>query len=493
MSDSSSLIKSVSPYSTNDRSVKVALSRIDSSLRGPMIFFFSASVIWLLVGTLFAMLASLVLHWTWLRDLFGGVEPLSFGVVRTLHLNAMAYGWATNAAFAVSLWIMARLSRTEVRHLGLLFVAAIFWNVGVLVGIVGIFKGDMLSVEWLEMPAYATPILVFSYAMIGVWGLISFRFRNSEHVYVSQWYILAALFWFPWLYTVAQLMIVFIPARGVVQAITNWWFAHNVLGLFLTPVGLASVYYFMPKVLGKPIHSYYLSVLGFWSLALFYNWAGVHHLVGGPIPVWVQSAGIVASVMMVIPVVVTGINHHVTMIGNFGALKFSPTLRFIVFGAMSYTATSLLGSAMALRDVSVVTHFSHFTVAHAHHGMYAFFTMVMFGAIYYIMPRLMQREWPSVFLIKAHFWTAVVGVTIYIIGMHVGGWIQGWELGKTDTPVVEIAIKTIPWLMSRSVAGIILTASHIFFAIHFFWMLSNSSALRRVGPALFQSTETVKS
>src|SRR5690606_31287736 len=158
---------------------------------------------------------------------------------------------------------MARLSRTEVRHLGLLYVAAIFWNVGVLVGLVGIFKGDMIGVEWLEMPVYSSPILVVSYAMIGIWGLISFRFRTNEHVYVSQWYLLAALFWFPWLYTIAQLMIIFIPARGVVQAITNWWFAHNVLGLFMTPVGLASIYYFMPKVLGKPIHSYYLSVLGF--------------------------------------------------------------------------------------------------------------------------------------------------------------------------------------------------------------------------------------
>ena len=110
--------------------------------------------------------------------------------------------------------------------------------------------------------------------------------------------------------------------------------------------GLAAAYYFIPKVLGKPIHSYYLSVLGFWSLAIFYNWAGVHHLIGGPVPAWVISAGIAASVMMVVPVAVTAINHHLTMVGNFGALRDSPTLRFVVFGAVNYTLVSLTGSAM---------------------------------------------------------------------------------------------------------------------------------------------------
>ncbi len=468
--------------------VKVALSQIDSSLRLPLLVFFSAAVIWLLIGTALAMLASLSMHWTWFRDTVGATELTTFGVARTLHLNTMAYGWATNAAFAVTLWIMARLSRTEVRHLGLLLVSAIFWNVGVLVGVIGIASGDMIGVEWLEMPRYATPILVAAYGMIGIWGLISFRFRNSEHVYVSQWYLLAALFWFPWLYTVAQLMIIFIPAQGVVQAVANWWFAHNVLGLFLTPIGLASVYYFMPKVLGKPIHSYYLSVLGFWALALFYNWAGVHHLIGGPIPVWVQSAGIVASVMMVIPVLVTGINHHITMIGSFGALKFSPTLRFIVFGAVSYTLTSLIGSGMALAEVNVVTHFTHFTIAHAHHGLYAFFTMVMFGAMYYMMPRLLNREWPSVTLIKLHFWLAATGAMIYVVGLHIGGWIQGWELSKTDMVFLDIVRNSIPWLMSRSVAGSVLTLAHVVFAFHFFWMLK-SSAVRRVGPALFKQAK----
>jgi len=342
--------------------------------------------------------------------------------------------------------------------------------------VLGILNGNMTSVEWLEIPTYATPILALSYAMIGVWGILAFHYRKGEHVYVSQWYILAALFWFPWLYTVAQMLIFFAPARGTVQSITNWWFAHNVLGLWYTPVALGAAYYLIPKILGKPIHSYYLSILGFWSLALFYNWAGVHHLIGGPIPLWLQAAGTVGSIGMVIPVIVVAVNHHLTVKGMFRKIWNSPTLRFIVFGAMSYTFVSLLGSAMAVPEVNEVTHFTHFTVAHAHHGVYAFFTMIMFGSIYFMVPRLIQKEWPSASLIRIHFWSCSIGIGIYIFGLSFGGWMQGMMMNNPDIPFMDIVRYMIPWLMSRSVAGILLTIGHTAFAINVVWILFSAKS-----------------
>jgi cytochrome c oxidase cbb3-type subunit 1 len=216
---------------------------------------------------------------------------------------------------------------------------------------------------------------------------------------------------------------------------------------------------------------------------LFYNWAGVHHLIGGPEPAWVISAGVVASLLMVIPVVTTGINHHMTMIGSFGRLKDSPTLRFIFFGGVSYTLTSLIGSAMAVRSFNEIVHFTHFTVSHAHHGLYAFFTMVMFGAIYYMLPRLTGREWPSATLISVHFWFCAVGITIYVVALKIGGIIQGWEMIATaknpDTGEVALRVPlfldvvrhTVPYLVSRSLAGIMITIGHLAFAVHFVWML----------------------
>ncbi|MGE9295271.1 MAG: cbb3-type cytochrome c oxidase subunit I [Puniceicoccales bacterium] len=479
---------------TKAKPPKVALSEVDYQMRLPVMFFTTSALVWLIIGTIFAIIASFKMH---TPDFLGNVEWLTFGRARSAHLNAMAYGWANNAVFGVGLWIMARLCKANIRFRTVLFIAGIFWNLGVTIGVLGILTGGLTSVEWLEMPPAVAPLLAFSYILIGMWGILMFRYRELGHVYVSQWYLLGALFWFPWLYVVAQTMIFIEPARGTVQSITNWWFGHNVLGLWYTPVGLATIYYLMPKVLGRPIYSYYLSLLGFWSLALFYNWAGVHHLIGGPIPVWLQSAGIVASVMMVIPVVVTAINHHMTAVGNARAVWCSPTLRFIVFGAMSYTMASFFGSWMALRDVNVVTHFTQFTVGHAHHGVYAFFTMTMFGGIYFMMPRILQREWPSAMLIRVHFWCVAIGIGMMLTALHIGGWIQGLQLNNPDIPytspesgVVTIMSALRPWLFSRSISGILLTVGHLAFFINFIWMLIGTRSVRyKEGPTLLGQVE----
>ncbi|MGJ8649796.1 MAG: cbb3-type cytochrome c oxidase subunit I [Opitutaceae bacterium] len=478
--------QSASPYSSNDAAVRAELSEIDASIRTSALFFTVSAIFWLLAGTVFALITAYKAH----EPSFMGDSALStFGRMRSAHLNAMALGWGNNIIFAVGLWIMARLCRSPIRHGGLLLIAGIFWNIGLTVGIVGIIMGDITSVEWLEIPHYATPLLALSYALIGVWGVMAFKFRKGEHVYVSQWYILAGLFWFPWLYIVAQVMIIWFPARGVVQSVTNWWFAHNVLGLWLTPMALATAYYLIPKVLGRPIYSYYLSVLGFWALAIFYNWAGVHHLIGGPIPVWLISAGIVASIMMVIPVIVVGLNHHMSVVGLHKEVWRSPTLRFVVFGAISYTLVSLIGSSMALRSVNEITHFTHFTVGHAHHGVYAFFSMIMFGGVYYMMPRLLKREWPSAGLIKLHFWGSAIGISIMLFALHVIGWIQGVQMNDATIPFLDIVQNMIPWLKARTISGVFLTVGHIAFAVNFFWMLFAAGAVRaKQGPTLLDST-----
>ena len=466
---------------------KVTLFEIDQSTRQAALLFFTCSLVWLMVGTLFALIASVKLHHP---SFLGNVEMLTFGRARSAHLNSVAFGWANNAIFGILLWLMARLSQQKLQHGGLLLIAGLFWNIGLVIGVTGILNGGLTSVEWLEMPRYVAPLLAFSYALISIWGILAFIHRRSHHVYVSQWYILAALFWFPWLYTTAQTMIMWAPARGTVQSITNWWFGHNVLGLWYSPLALAATYYFIPKVLGRPIHSYYLSVLGFWSLALFYNWAGVHHLVGGPIPIWLISAGIVASVMMVIPVVVTAINHHMTVVGSFGHVWASPTLRFVVFGAMSYTLASLIGSAMALREINQVTHFTHLTVGHAHHGAYAFFTMVCFGSIYFIMPRLLQREWPSAALIHIHFWGCALGITLMVVALHIGGWIQGMQMNNPEVLFLDLMKNTIPYLHARSASGMLLFIGHTAFFINFFWMLFKKQPKDKHGPTLFSEVET---
>jgi cytochrome c oxidase cbb3-type subunit 1 len=332
--------------------------------------------------------------------------------------------------------------------------------------------------EWLEFPRAAVYMITLAALCFSLSILRTFHARQVKHIYVSLWYILASVVWFPILYLVANLPLY----SGVTQAASNWWYAHNLLTVWVTPGGLAAAYYFIPKVIGRPIHSYYLSLLGFWTFALFYNWNGIHHLVGGPLPTWLISTSIVASVLMFIPVITVAINHHLTMVGHFGKLKYSPTLRFVVFGAMCYTAVSFQGSFEALRSFSEVSHFTHYTIGHSHLGLYAFFTMILFGAIYYIMPRLVKWEWPYPALIKFHFWFVAVGIALYVASMTIGGILQGFYMNDASRPFMDSVNLSKPYLFARTIGGVLILIGHLLFIYIFTLMVTRKGAIRLTPP-----------
>lgn len=455
---------------------------IDESCRGPVLYFAASAVFWLLVGSLLAVVASVKLHTPYFLT---GTPELTFGRVRMAHLQAVGIGWSSMAGIAAALWMMCRLCRVPLIYPRLLLLAATAWNAGMVLNVLGILFGDGTSVEWLDAPRYCAPFYILGVGLVSAWTVATFRRRRELHVYVTQWYIFAAVFWFPWMYLVTQFMIFWSPAKGVVPLVVNWWFAHNFLGLWLTPIGLGAAYYLIPKIIGRPVHSYYLSIIGFWSLALFYSWAGMHHLIGGPIPAWLSTASTVGSMMMFIPVIAVAINHHMTMLGHFHRLKYSPALRFTVFGAIAYTAVSFQGSIESLKDFSEVTHFTHYTVAHAHLGAYGFFTMVMFGAMYYMIPRLTGREWASPALIRVHFWSAAVGVTMYFVSLSIGGWWQGRMQNNPNVPWANVIGYLLPYLFARSVAGTLMTLGHLAFATLLVMNLTGWGRLRTGGPTYF--------
>jgi cytochrome c oxidase cbb3-type subunit 1 len=442
--------------------------------------FLSCAVVWLIVGSLAGLTSSIKLHEPdWLVQ----QAWLTFGRIRTIHLNVVAYGWAPMSAFGIAMWMLPRLLKTPLIGGRFAILGCMLWNAGLIAGIGCIAAGISDGMEWLEIPWQVDILLIAGGSMIGLPLVYTLQARKVEHLYVSVWYMGAALFWFPILFLIANLPAVHF---GVEQATMNWWFGHNVLGLFYTPMALASVYYFLPKIIGRPVQSYNLSLLGFWSLAFFYGQVGGHHLVGGPVPAWLITLSIVQSVMMVVPVLSFSVNQHMTMRGYFSKLLYSPTLRFIVLGGMMYTASSLQGSIEALRSVSTVAHFTHFTVAHAHLGLYGFFTMVMFGAIYFVMPRVMSWEWPYPSLIAAHFWLVVLGFSIYFIGLSIGGWLQGLLMLDATKPFMDSVKVTMPYLQSRSVGGAIMTLGHLIFAGHFATMVLRHGP-SRTGAALLHT------
>ncbi|KUY62046.1 cbb3-type cytochrome c oxidase subunit I [Burkholderia sp. RF2-non_BP3] len=434
----------------------------DASSRGPTFIFLCSSVFWLLLGSVAGLVASQKLT---SPDFLTQSAWLTFGRIRTAHLNMVVYGWASMAGIGISLWMLPRLLKTQLAGERYAIAGAWLWNAGLAAGIAAILSGWTDGLQWLEIPWQIGILLAMGGALAAVPLLMTIARRTTRHLYVSVWYLAAALLWFPILYIVAKVPGVHV---GVEQAIVNWWFAHNVLGLWLTPIGLAAAYYFIAKVLGRPIYSYALSLVGFWALAMFYSQAGIHHLLGGPVPQWLQSVSVVQSVMMIVPVLAVGVNHHMTVASHFGALKHSPTLRFVVLGAALYTLVSLQGSLEALPFFNRLVHFTQYKVAHAHLGLYGFFSMIMFGSIYFAMPRVLDREWPYPKLVWLHFWLATVGFAIYFVSLTIGGVLQGIALLDPARPFMASVQVLTPYLQARTLGGALMTAGHFVFAYHFF-------------------------
>lgn len=444
-----------------------------STARRLLVVMFSTAVIWLLIGSVFGLMASLKMH---MPDWLTGSAPLTFGRMRAMHLNSVIYGFLSVGGIGTAMWLIPTIFKTHLRLPGVAMAGAVLWNIGVGVGVWAIGTGWTDGMEWLEIPWQVDILLAVAGACFAATLIASAAKRREHHIYVSGWYLMAGLFWFPTLFFIANIPGLHVGAQ---QATVNWWFAHNVLGLWLTPLGLAAAYYFIPKIIGKPIYSYRLSLLGFWGLALFYSQVGIHHLIGGPVPTWVVTLSVVQSVMMVIPVIAVAINQHVLVARNTWAFKESLPLRFVSFGAIMYTLASLQGAMEALRSVNSVTHFTHYTVGHAHLGAYAFVALVLFGAMYFMLPRLLGRRWPWPGLVSLHFWLVALGFGVYFVSLTVGGVLQGYAMLDPARDFLASMELTVPYLQGRSLGGAMMTAGHIVFAAHMLALLVGVGETRK--------------
>ena len=359
-------------------------------------------------------------------------------------MNGLVYGFLSQAGLGLALWLLARLGRVALRGRIAVTLSTLFWNLGVALGVVGILSGESTGYEWLEMPRLAMPLLFFSYVVIGVWALITFHARREPVVYVSQWYVLAALFSFPWIYSAAGLLLVWHPVRGTVQAMVNGWFGVNLFNLWLTPLGLATAFYFIPRLLGRPLHSRYLAIFGFWTLVLFGGWGGLG--VGAPLPRWSSSVGVVAAVLLVVPLIAVALNWFKTLAGARAQAMSHPILRFVVFGAVCYVVAGLLGAVGTFRSVSPTTRFTLFAIGINQLQLFGFLTMVFTAGIYHIIPRVTRCEWPSSRLVGLHYWTAAAGVVLTVVPLVIGGVIHGRGLNDPNVPFVDAVRSVLPFI-----------------------------------------------
>jgi cytochrome c oxidase cbb3-type subunit I len=448
----------------------VERSLIDASTSGPVLTFFATAVLWLLVSTGFHLLTSIQLVWPnflWLSS----VPFLSYGRLYPAYQNAFIFGWCSLVGMGVATWLMARLCRVSIRAPGVLVFGALFWNLGLLAGIIFILAGAGRPLEGMEIPATCQWLMFAGYTLIGLWGAVMYRFRREAVAFISVWYLLGALFWFPWVMATANVVLGLPEVRGVMQSIVAAWFAQNVAGWWLTALGLAAAYFFIPKVINRPIHSYSLASLGFWTFAFLSGLTGMVRLSGAPIPVWLVTVSITASIMMIVPISTVTANLVMTMRGHTNMVYHSPTIRFTYFGALAFAVAGVLGILGSLRSLDAIVHFTQFQSAHQSILLYSFYSMVMFGAMYYITPRIVGCEWLSSTMISLHFWGAAYGGAGVGAVLICAGLAQGLSLADpaaTFPQIIEIAAVYFP---GRVIALLLVAAAHVIFALHFLLML----------------------
>jgi len=451
---------------TTSSSEQDALLRagIDRSLRHPVMFFLTSGAAWLAVSILLGIIASAKVH---APGLLSSCAWLTYGRVFPAHLNALVYGWGMQAAFAVIIWLMARLSRKECTMTGTILTAGHLWNLGVSLGVIGILSGNSTGIPWMEFPTFAWPVLLVSYIAILIGSFIQFRVRPEGHVYISQWYLLAAMIWFPWIFITANTLLHCIPGHPVMGAAISAWFRSAFIFLFFMPVAIGAAYYLAPKVTGRPIFSYSLAKLGFWSLAVIAPWAGMQKLTGAPIPYFLPYLGAAATALIFVPAATAAYNTIRTMLSAEENLAASPSLRFTIAGI---TGLIVLAAAAVLLNLPgstlPLTQFSLSGYGFEILAIYGFFSLVMFGTAYFIVPRVTRREWLSSRLIKIHFLFSVYGVITVALITLFGGLQQG--IGQEDwkQPWASAASRAYPYAVANTVAWILILFSNLFFLLH---------------------------
>jgi cytochrome c oxidase cbb3-type subunit I len=441
---------------------------IDRSLRHPVMFFLTSGAAWLAVSIFLGVIASAQSH---MPGFLSSCAWTSYGRVFPAHVNALVYGWGMQAAFAVIIWLMARLSRKECTASGIILTAGHVWNLGVALGVLGILKGDSTGMPWMEFPAFAWPVLLISYMVILVWSFIQFRVRPDGHVYISQWYLLAAMIWFPWIYITANTLLHCLPGHPVMAAGINAWFKSGLLFLFFTPVALGAAYYLAPKVTGRPVYSYSLAKLGFWSLAIIAPWAGMQKLAGAPVPYFLPYLGAAATALLFIPAAAASVNTIKTMLYCKDTLAESPSLRFTIAGMVGLVITGIAAVLLNLPDSTLpMTQFSLSGYGFEMLALYGFFTFVMFGATYFIVPRVTRREWLSRRLIKMHFLFSVYGTIFVALVALFGGLMQGY--GQEDWQSAWSPVAGRPYAVTITFSWALILFSNIFFFLHLalMWM-----------------------
>lgn len=450
------------PFISEKKYLQAPLA-VDPELKKLILAFLGMSAFWLVFGTSVGEYLGIkfvspdVDHLAW----------LSFGRLRPVHTNTVFWGWASMAMIGLAYFVIPRTSNTRLYSPRLGWWSFFLINASVLIGDICLMAGvnngggEYREYIWPVMALFGLGLLVTLYNFYKTIGI-----RKAPEIYISNWYILAGLIW-----TLTMVTIGYLPwyQSGLGETVIQGYYMHNAVGMWFMTFTLGLIYYYLPAALNKPIYSYSLGVLAFWTQMLFYTMIGSHHFIFSPLPWWLQTIAIVFSVGMFIPVISGTTNFLLTMKGSWKAISDSYVLPFLLVGVVYYFLGSSQGSFEAFRFSNYAWHFTDYTVAHSHMTMYGIITFMLWGCIYYLLPRMTGKE-PRQAFVGMHFWLAFIGLLMYEFSLMIGGTMRGmmWMEGL---PFIQSVVKMAPYWLWRAIGGSLMLFSHLVFAYNMYFML----------------------
>lgn len=425
--------------------------------------FTMATLFWGIVGMSVGLLLAFMFLFPNITD---GIPWLSFGRLRPLHTNAVIFAFVGNAIFAGVYYSTQRLLKARMFSDFLSNFNFWGWQAIIVAAAITLPMGFTSSKEYAELEwpidiAIALVWVAFGANLIGT--MIK---RRQRHLYVAIWFYLATFVTVAVLHIVNNIEIPVTALKsysfysGVQDALVQWWYGHNAVAFFLTTPFLGLMYYFVPKAANRPVYSYRLSIIHFWSLIFIYIWAGPHHLLYSTLPDWAQNLGVAFSVMLLFPSWGGMINGLLTLRGAWDKVRTDPVLKFFVVAITGYGMATFEGPMLSLKNVNAIAHFSDWIIAHVHVGALAWNGFLTFGMVYWLVPRLFKTKLYSIKLANVHFWIGTLGIIIYTLPMYVAGFVQAsmWKQFNPDGTLtygnfLETVSSIIPMYWMRAIGG----------------------------------------
>ena len=447
--------------------------------------FLYATILWGVVG----MLVGLILAFMFLfPNMTDGISWLSFGRLRPLHTNAVIFAFVGNAIFAGVYYSLQRLLKARMFSDLLSNFNFWAWQLLIVGAAITLPLGYTTSKEYAELEWPFDIAIALIWVAFGVNMIGTILKRRQRHLYVAIWFYLATFV------TVAVLHIfnsLELPVSGlksysvyagVQDALVQWWYGHNAVAFFLTTPFLGLMYYFVPKAANRPVYSYRLSIVHFWSLIFIYIWAGPHHLLYTALPEWAQHLGVAFSVMLIAPSWGGMINGLLTLRGAWDKVRTDPVLKFMVVAITGYGMATFEGPMLSLKNVNAIAHFTDWIIAHVHVGALAWNGFLAFGMIYWLIPRLFKTKLHSIGLANLHFWIGTLGIILYALPMYVAGFAQAsmWKQFNPDGTLVygnflETVTEIMPMYWMRAIGGTLYITGMLILVYNVIMTVSRSS------------------